>query len=639
MRELVDRGDGTGSLVSDLDLHLFNEGKHAALQRCLGAHRARYRGEEGTAFAVWAPSAGSVGVFGSWNDWGTPVPLRARAGSGIWEGFVPGVPAGSLYKLAIQPARGGAVLHKADPMAFATEVPPQTASVVWDGHHAWEDGAWMARRGALQQPGAPMSIYEVHLGSWRRVAGDGNRSLSYRELAPLLAEHVTRLGFTHVELLPVMEHPFFGSWGYQVTSFFAPSARFGAPEDLMALIDVLHQHGVGVLLDWVPSHFPNDAFALYDFDGTHLYEHADPRQGIHPDWNSAVFNYGRHEVRSFLLSSARHWLETFHADGLRVDAVASMLYLDYARKPGEWVPNPQGGRENLEAVAFLRDLNAMVARDVPGAITIAEESTAWPRVSGPLEAGGLGFDYKWDMGWMHDTLKYFARDPVYRSHHHDQLTFRGMYAFSEKYVLALSHDECVHGKGSLLEKMPGDDWQKHANLRALYAYQWTLPGKKLLFMGGELGQRREWNHDGSLDWHLLDHPAHARIPLLVGELNRLYRERPALHMGDCHPDGFAWVVADDGAQSVLAYERHAPDGDCVLVVLNLTPVPRENYRVGVSRGGRWVELLNTDAQALGGSGMGNLGGVEAGPIAAHGRAQSLNLVLPPLAVLILAPAG
>jgi 1,4-alpha-glucan branching enzyme len=634
----LDHAGGRPTLLGDLDLHLFNEGAHVRLWERLGAHVARDGDADGTYFAVWAPDARAVGVIGDWNFWNDPAPLAPRGSSGIWEGFVPGIGAGTRYKYRIE-ARAGDILEKSDPLARLCEVPPRTASVVWDGAHAWGDAAWMAARGARSALDAPVSIYECHLGSWRRSPDDPDRPLGYRELAPMLADHVAGLGFTHVELMPVMEHPFYGSWGYQVTGYFAPTARMGGPEDLMYLIDVLHQRGVAVILDWVPSHFPCDAHGPYELDGTHLYEHGDPRQGIHPHWTSAIFNYGRHEVKSFLLSSAALWLEEFHADGLRVDGVASMLYLDYGRGEGEWIPNKHGGRENLEAIELLRALNEMTYRDHAGVQTYAEESTAWPMVSRPTYVGGLGFGYKWDMGWMHDTLQYLSRDPIHRAHHHGELTFRSVYQFQENFVLALSHDECVHGKGSLWGKMPGDAWQKAANLRLLYTYQWTLPGKKLLFMGGELGQVAEWNHDRSLDWHLEQDPGHQRLELLIGELNRLYRERPALHRGDCDPAGFAWVNGGDSANSALAYERRDPGGDdLALVVLNFTPVPRHSYKVGVSRPGPWRELLNTDAGDFGGSGQGNAGGVEAAPVGAHGRMFSLTLTLPPLAALILVPA-
>jgi 1,4-alpha-glucan branching enzyme len=634
MREL-ETHDGRPSLIGAIDLHLFNEGTHLRLHHCFGAHVARHRGVAGTYFAVWAPSAHDVSVVGDWNGWSDPNALSPRGSSGIWEAFVPGVTAGQRYKYRVR-TRSGELLEKADPLGRLHEVPPNTASVVWSGGYEWNDREWMQRRRQTAELTSPISIYECHLGSWRRAPEDGNRSLTYRELAPLLADHLSGLGFTHVELMPVMEHPFFGSWGYQVTGYFAPSSRHGTPDDLKFLIDTLHQRGIGVILDWVPSHFPNDPHGLYRFDGTHLYEHEDPRQGYHPHWTSAIFNYGRHEVKSFLLSSAIFWLEELHADGLRVDGVASMLYLDYGRNEGEWIPNRHGGNENIDAVELLRALNEAVYREQPDVQTIAEESTAWPGVSRPTYLGGLGFGLKWDMGWMHDTLAYLERDPVHRRHHHNELTFRGVYQFHENFVLALSHDEVTHGKGSLIGKMPGDAWQKRANLRLLFAYQWTMPGKKLIFMGSEFGQWREWDHDGSLDWHLLGDSDHARLALTVGELNRLYRQRAALHRHDCDPSGFAWIVGNDDANSVLAYERRSED-DAAVVVLNFTPVPRSNYRLGVPRPGRWREALNTDAVDLGGSGQGNGGVVAAHPVGAHGRPFSLNLTLPPLGALILLP--
>ena len=616
--------------LTDQDLYLFNEGTHRGLAGKLGAHQL---GPAGTAFAVWAPGATGVSVIGDFNGWDAGAhPLEARASSGIWAGIVPGAHPGDVYKYAVS-VPGGAVLEKADPYGFASEGAPRTGSVVWDLDYAWGDGDWMAGRGARAALDAPVSIYEVHLGSWRRDPGRPGEVLSYEALTPLLVDYLLETGFTHVELLPIMEHPFYGSWGYQTTGYFAPTARHGTPQGLMAMIDALHRAGIGVLLDWVPSHFPNDAFALAEFDGTHLYEHADPRQGIHPDWDSCIFNYGRNEVRSFLLSSAEHWLATYHADGLRVDAVASMLYLDYSREEGQWIPNRHGGRENLEAIDFLQQLNIGLYGAHPGIQTVAEESTAWPGVSRPTDAGGLGFGYKWDMGWMHDTLAYLRRDPVHRAHHHGQLTFRGLYAFTEHYVLPLSHDEVVHGKGSLAAMMPGDDWQKLANLRLLYGYQYTQPGKKLLFMGDEIGQFQEWSHERSLDWHLLDQPAHAGLLRFVADLNRLYRAEPALHRLDSDPAGFEWVQADDAARATLSYLRRAPDGASVLVVCNFTPVPRHNLLLGVPEAGFWREILNSDATVYGGSGLGNLGGVEAQPVPWHGRPRTVNLTAPPLAVV------
>ena len=636
-------GDGSvrtrPSLLSDDDLYLFNEGTHTHLGTKLGAHPVQEDGVAGTTFAVWAPNADHVAVVGNFNGWdpGT-TPLVPRGTSGIWEGFVAGVGKGALYKFRIEDSRSGFRADKADPFALFTEIPPKAAGVVWDLDHDWGDGEWMATRAGRNALDAPMSIYEVHLGSWMRVAEEGGRSLSYRELAERLTDHVLRCGFTHVEFLPVMEHPFFGSWGYQTTGYFAPDARFGTPQDLMHLIDVLHRNGIGVILDWVPSHFPTDDFALGLFDGTHLFEHADPRQGIHPDWDSYIFNYGRSEVRSFLLSSAMHWLANYHADGLRVDAVASMLYLDYSRKEGEWDPNIFGGRENLEAISFLRRLNEDAYGDHPDTQTIAEESTAWPGVSRPTYLGGLGFGMKWDMGWMHDTLRYLSHDPIHRRFHHNELTFRALYAFTENYVMPLSHDEVVHGKGSLLGKMPGDDWQRFANLRLLLGYQIAQPGKKLLFMGGEIGQWREWDHGSQVDWSLLERPPHEGILRFVADINHLYRERPALHELDCDPGGFEWVDANDAEGSVLTFLRKGrrPE-DVVLVVCNFTPMVRENYRVGVPVGGSWREVVNSDAEVYGGSGQGNLGGSDSVPVPMHGRLRSLTLRLPPLSIEFFAP--
>ena len=626
------------SLLTEQDLYLFNEGTHYRLYEHMGSHPE----EDGTWFSVWAPDAESITVMGDWNNWDKAAhPLARRGASGVWEGFLPGVGVGAHYKYHMvsrfQPYRA----DKADPFAFHAEVPPAQASVVWELDYEWGDADWMAGRKERQAVGAPMSIYEVHLGSWRRVPEEGDRSLTYREIAPVLAEHVKKLGFTHVELMPVTEHPYYPSWGYQTTGYFAPTSRYGTPQDFMFLVDHLHQQGIGVILDWVPSHFPTDEHGLAYFDGTHLYEHADPRQGFHPDWGSYIFNYGRNEVRSFLISSALFWLDRYHIDGLRVDAVASMLYLDYSRKAGEWIPNRYGGRENLEAIELLRAFNDEVCAQFPGAQTIAEESTAWPMVSRPTYVGGLGFGYKWDMGWMHDTLKYLAHDPIHRKYHHNEITFRMVYAWNESFVLPLSHDEVVHGKGSLVNKMPGDAWQKLANLRLLYGYMWAQPGKKLLFMGAELAQYREWNHETSLDWHLLDDPGHAGIALWLEDLNRLYREDPALHELDASPDGFEWIDANDALNSVLSFLRKSEDGrDLLLVVLNFTPVPRENYRVGVPRRGLWTEVLNSDAAEYQGSGKGNMGGVETAPVPLHGRTWSLTLDLPPLgAIFLKAPAA
>jgi 1,4-alpha-glucan branching enzyme len=624
------------SLLSDQDLYLFNEGTHRHLADRLGSHRVP--NQDGYYFAVWAPNATAVSVIGDFNDWsGAGASLASRDTSGIWEGVVPTARKGQVYKYAIT-ARDGRVLEKADPYAVRAETPPRTGSVLWDLRFEWDDADWMAQRGARNALDAPMSVYEVHLGSWRRDAADPDRMLSYTELAPLLVEHVQAAGFTHVEFLPVMEHPFYGSWGYQVTSFFAPSARFGAPEDLMYLIDQLHVAGIGVIIDWVPSHFPNDEFALAGFDGTALYEHEDPRLGFQPDWGSLIFNYGRPEVRAFLASSADHWISTYHADGLRVDAVASMLYLDYSRKAGEWLPNRHGGNEYLEAVDFLKQLNIGVYADHPDVQTIAEESTAWPGVSRPVDLGGLGFGLKWDMGWMHDTLEYFEREAIYRRHHHSQLTFRGVYAFSENYLLPLSHDEVAHGKGSLLRKMPGDDWQKFANLRILLGYQFTQPGKKLLFMGGEFGQWSEWAHDSGLDWELLSQEPNRGLLQWVADLNAVYRNEPALHELDTHPTGFRWVQIDDADQSTLSYLRLARSGESVLVSMNLTPVPRNDHVVGVPVGGVWAELLNSDSFFYGGSGVGNLGGVAASAEPWGDYSHRVALTLPPLSCVLLKAA-
>jgi len=623
------------SMLSSDDLFLFNEGSHYRLYEKLGAHPIMVDGVEGTHFAVWAPNAKQVSVMGEFNGWDkSSHPLRPKGQSGIWEGFIPGVAKGTIYKYYLVSHRRGYRVEKADPFAFYAETPPKTASIAWDLDYSWGDRAWMEKRHAHNALDAPISIYELHLGSWRRVTEEDNRYLSYRELAPSLADYLKQLGFTHVEFLPVMEHPFYGSWGYQVTGYFAPTSRYGTPQDFMYLVDYLHQHDIGVILDWVPSHFPNDEHGLGYFDGTHLYEHGDPRQGIHPDWNSFIFNYGRDEVRSFLLSSALFWLDKYHVDGLRVDAVASMLYLDYGRKEGEWIPNKYGGRENLEAIAFLRRFNEAVYQESPDVQTIAEESTAWPMVSRPTYLGGLGFGLKWDMGWMHDTLEYMTKDPIYRKHHHNNLTFRLIYAFFENFVLPLSHDEVVHGKGSLLGKMPGDDWQKFANLRLLLGYMYAQPGKKLLFMGGELGQWREWAHDESLEWHLLDYPPHSGLKRWVEDLNRFYQGQPALYELDFEQAGFEWIDCNDVEHSVVSLMRkgHSPD-DLLMVVCNFTPTTHSNYRIGVPQPGFWRELLNSDAREYGGSGQGNPGRVEAASIPLHGRPYSLTITLPPLAIV------
>ncbi len=622
------------SRLGDQDLHLFNEGAHVRLYEKLGAHPATVGSETGTRFAVWAPNAAAVPVVGDFNGWAAgAAPLEPCGSSGLWEGFVPGVEPGALYKFHVASRVAGYRVAKSDPFAFEAETPPRTASRVARLDYAWGDDEWMRTRGGRVAREAPISIYEIHLGSWRRER-DGDMP-SYRELAPQLVDYVSHMGFTHVEFLPCMEHPFYGSWGYQTTGYFAPTSRYGTPRDFMGLIDTLHQNGIGVILDWVPSHFPTDEHGLGFFDGTHLYEHGDPRQGFHPDWSSFVFNYGRHEVRSFLMSSALFWLDRYHVDGIRVDAVASMLYLDYSRKEGEWIPNEHGGRENLEAIDFLRRLNTEIYQSYPDVQTFAEESTAWPMVSRPSYLGGLGFGYKWDMGWMHDTLDYMARDPVHRRHHHNRVTFRPMYAFSENFLLPLSHDEVVHGKGSLLGKMPGDEWRRFANLRLLLGNLYTQPGKKLLFMGGEFGQVREWNHDRALDWHLLDQASHQGLQRWVRDLNTFYRAEPALHELDCEGEGFQWVDCNDAVQSTLVFERRGfSSPDVLLVAFNFTPVPRENHRIGVPHPGVWTEVLNSDAPIYGGSGQGNLGAVESRPVAADGRPQSLVVTLPPLAVVV-----
>ena len=622
------------SLLTDHDLYLFNEGSHFRLYENLGAHTVTHGDMKGTCFAVWAPDAEQVLVIGDFNDWNKKGhSLRPRGKSGIWEGFIPGVWTGSAYKYHIISRYNGYHVDKADPFAFYNEVSPRTASLVWDLDYGWEDQEWMENRGSHNDHDAPMVIYEVHPGSWMRPPEHGNRPLAYRELALKIAEYVQSMGFTHVEFLPVMEHPFYGSWGYQSLGYFAPTSRYGQPQDFMYLIDCLHQHGIGVILDWVPSHFPNDEHGLGFFDGTHLFEHADPREGIHPDWDSFIFNYGRKEVCSFLISSALFWLDKYHIDGLRVDAVASMLYLDYSRKDGEWIPNKYGGRENLEAISFLRRFNEEVYKNYPQVQTIAEESTAWPMVSRPNYVGGLGFGMKWDMGWMHDTLEYMSKDPIYRKYQHNRLTFRMIYAFQENFILPLSHDEVVHGKSSLLGKMPGDDWQKFANLRLLFGYMYAQPGKKLIFMGGEFGQWQEWNHDRSLDWNLLDYPLHSGLQHWVKDLNRLYQNETALHELDFDPRGFEWIDCNDSQQGTISLIRKGHSTDEMLIIAcNFTPVPRSNYRVGAPKGGFWREILNSDAQEYGGSGLGNMSGIEADPVSFHGRPYSLNLMLPPLAI-------
>jgi 1,4-alpha-glucan branching enzyme len=629
-------------VLTDHDIYLFRQGTHVRAYEKLGAHPvSAAEGTPGTHFAVWAPNAAAVSVVGDFNGW-NPASHRLEPrldSSGIWFGFVEGVRHGSLYKYHIVSRNGGYTVNKSDPYAFFAEKPPRTASVVWDLSYEWGDGEWMKNRQRANSQDAPCSVYELHLGSWRRVPEEHNRSLTYRELAHAVADYVSELGFTHVELMPVMEHPFYGSWGYQVTGYFAPSSRYGTPQDFMYFVDYLHRRGIGVILDWVPSHFPSDEHGLAYFDGTHLYEHADPRQGFHPEWNSSIFNYGRAEVRNFLASNALFWLDTYHIDGLRVDAVASMLYLDYGRKAGEWIPNRFGGHENLDAVEFLKQLNLAVYRDHPDVQTIAEESTAWPMVSRPTYLGGLGFGYKWNMGWMHDTLSYMQLDPIHRKYHQNQLTFSIWYAFTENFMLPLSHDEVVHGKGSLIGKMSGDEWQQFASLRLMLGYMWTHPGKKLLFMGGEFGQKREWAHDDSLEWHVLQYPLHAGVKQWVRDVNQVYRDCPALYSLDFSNDGFQWIDCNDAQASTLAYLRKGRNGEHVLVVCNFTPIPRDNYVVGAPRAGRWRERLNSDGKEYGGGGIGNFGSIETSPLPAHGQFQSLSLRLPPLAVLVLTPEG
>lgn len=628
-------------LLGEMDRYLLAEGRHQDLGHTLGAHPAEVEGVPGIRFAVWAPNARRVSVVGPFNHWdGRRHPMRMHHGAGVWELFIPRLDAGAIYKYELLGPRGETLPLKADPVAWAAERPPATASVVVsDRAWRWSDEAWMERRAQAQAPDAPMSVYEVHAASWLPASLAG--ATGWETLAERLIPYAAAMGFTHLELLPIMEHPFGGSWGYQPLGQFAPSARLGPPEAFARFVDRCHRAGLGVILDWVPAHFPSDAHGLAHFDGTPLYEHADPREGFHRDWNTCIYNLGRNEVRGFLIGSALFWLEQYHVDGLRVDAVASMLYRDYSRPADEWVPNKYGGRENLEAVAFLQDLSRVVAQRCPGAVLIAEESTAWPGVTRPADEGGLGFTYKWNMGWMHDTLHYMQEEPVHRRWHHGSLTFGLMYAFSERFVLPLSHDEVVYGKGSLIRKMPGDEWQRFANLRAYLAFMWTYPGKKLLFMGGEIAQEREWNHDTGLDWDLLDAPKHKGVQLLVRDLNRAYRSLSALHRGDCDPAGFRWVVVDDAANSVFAYLRlgvgdeGAGDEAPVLVVCNFTPVPRYGYRLGVPRTGTWREVLNTDAAAYGGSGVGNGGGGDADTVPSHGLPASLVLTLPPLATIVL----
>lgn len=623
--------------LTEYDLHLFGEGTHYRIFQKMGAHSATKDGQQGTYFAVWAPNAKEVFVIGDWNAWTSGKDrMNMIQDSGVWEAFIPGVKKRALYKYSIHSRYNYFQADKADPYAFASELVPQTASRVWDlSGYTWNDTSWMQQRGSSNALDGPISIYEVHLGSWMRVPDEGNRWLSYREIAPKLAEYVKQMGYTHVQFLPLSEHPFYGSWGYQTIGYYAPTSRYGTPQDLMFLIDTLHQYGIGVFLDWVPAHFPRDGHGLVYFDGTHLYEHADPRKGIQVDWGTYIFNYGRPEVRNFLLANAIYWLDEYHIDGLRVDAVASMLYLDYSRKEGEWVPNAFGGRENLEAIDFLRRFNELVYEEHPDVLTIAEESTAWPMVSRPTYVGGLGFGLKWNMGWMHDILDYMEKDPIHRSFHHNKLTFGIWYAFSENFVLPFSHDEVVHLKKSMLNKMPGDEWQRFANLRLLYGFMTGHPGKKLLFMGGEFGQRSEWDHDSSLEWHLLDLPHHKGLQNWVRDLNAIFRSYPELHQIDFQPEGFEWIDCNDYLRSVVSFTRWGKVKDRTLVfVCNFTPVPRSDYRIGVPWGGVWKEILNSDAQIYGGSGVGNLGVVQSEDQPAHGRPYSLNLSLPPLGVVV-----
>jgi 1,4-alpha-glucan branching enzyme len=627
------------SVLTEFDLYLFGEGKHNRAYEKLGAHLTERDGQHGVHFAVWAPNAKAVSIVADFNSWNPDANIMQPTPAGVWEGFVPGVGQGLSYKYHIVSARADYSVDKGDPYGFGFEIRPGTASRVWNiEKYAWNDGPWMASRAARNSLSSPISIYEVHLGSWKRVPEEGNRWLTYRELAPLLVDYVHDMGFTHIEFLPVMEHPFDGSWGYETTGYFAPTSRFGTPDDFMYLVDLLHQNGIGVILDWVPGHFPKDEAGLGYFDGSHLYEHADPRQGEHLEWNTLVFNYGRHEVQNFLISNAMFWFDKYHVDGLRVDAVASMLYLDYGRPEGQWIPNQYGGRENIEAIQFLRALNEQLYAAFPDGMTIAEESTAWPLVSRPTYIGGLGFGLKWNMGWMHDVLDYMSQDPVFRSFHHNQITFGMIYAFTENFVLPFSHDEVVYGKGSMLGKMPGDEWQKFANLRLLYGFMFGHPGKKLMFMGDEFGQSKEWSHDGELEWNALQNPAHAGLKRWVRDLNTVYRGQPALYEQEFGPEGFEWIDCKDFQRSVISFLRQGKGGDDrLLFVCNFTPMPRVNYRIGVPFGGKWKEILNSDAPLYGGSGEGNWGGLSATPLPIHGRPFSINVTLPPLGIVVFQP--
>jgi 1,4-alpha-glucan branching enzyme len=627
------------STLSEFDLYLLAEGTHTRAYEKLGAHLSERNGHRGVQFAVWAPNAERVSVIGDFNRWNSSADVMRPSSAGVWEGFVTDIGPGAVYKYHVESRDRRYSVDKADPYGFAAEIRPRTASCVWDlQDYSWLDHSWMANRAKNNSLNSPISIYELHLGSWKRVSEEANRWLTYREMAPLLADYVHDAGFTHVELMPIMEHPFDGSWGYQIIGYFAPTSRFGTPSDFMYLIDYLHRKGIGVILDWVPAHFPKDEAGLGYFDGSHLYEHADPKQAEQPDWNTFVFNYGRNEVQNFLISNALFWFDKYHIDGLRVDAVASMLYLDYGKREGEWIPNRYGGRENIEAVHFMRSVNERVYESYPDVMMIAEESTAWPQVSRPTYLGGLGFGFKWNMGWMHDMLDYISQDPVFRSYHHNEITFSLIYAFSENFVLPFSHDEVVYGKGSMLRKMPGDEWQKFANLRLLYGFMFGHPGKKLLFMGDEFGQWSEWNHEASLEWDLLKNPLHAGLLRWVRDLNTLYRGQPSLHEFDFNAAGFEWVDCKDSQRSIISFLRRGPSAeDQTLFVCNFTPVVRENYRVGVPLEGSWKEVLNSDAPLYGGSGQGNFGGLSTIPLPIHGRSFTLNMRLPPLGVVAFQP--
>jgi 1,4-alpha-glucan branching enzyme len=627
------------STISEFDLYLLAEGTHYRAYEKLGAHLTEKDGKRGVQFAVWAPNAKRVTIIGDFNNWNPNAAVMHPSTAGIWEGFIPNIGQGASYKYHIESRYGDYKVDKADPYGFASEVRPQTASRVWNlENYSWHDESWMKNRTNTNSLSAPLSFYEVHLGSWKRALDENNRWLTYRELAPLLADYVHDAGFTHIEFLPVMEHPFDGSWGYETLGYFAPTSRFGTPDDFMYLVDYLHQRGIGVVLDWVPAHFPKDEAGLGYFDGSHLYEHEDPRQGEHPDWNTFVFNYGRNEVQNFLISNALFWMDKYHVDGLRVDAVASMLYLDYGRREGQWIPNRFGGKENLDAIHFLRALNEHVYGAYPDTMMIAEESTSWPQVSRPIYLGGLGFGLKWNMGWMHDVLNYISQDPVFRTYHQNEITFSLVYAFAENFVLPFSHDEVVYGKGSMIRKMPGDDWQKFANLRLLYGFMFGHPGKKLLFMGDEFGQWSEWNHDASLQWNLLEHPSHAGVKRWVRDLNTLYRGESMLHTMDFNSAGFEWVDCKDFQRSIISFLRRGQNpGDQLLFVCNFTPVVRQNYRVGVPLEGYWKEILNSDAPLYGGSGQGNFGGLSTVPLPIHGRPFSLNMTLPPLGIVVFRP--